>query len=299
MSSGSEQIVGARRELAVAVADAAGRVRRPADGDAPVADRDVGMMVLRLGQVGEPADERDRRGEPVEDELSLEGAVALDPAVRLAHETHSSLFERSRKATPTRELVAEALYRPLAHLLVLVLLPLRVPPPAVVLAGFAAGLLAALEIARGNLLAAAVLVVVKTLLDGADGALARATGRETAFGRYLDSDCDLIVNAALFAAIGYATGRPLLALAGFVVSTFLLSLNFNLRRLYVGTEAMPEGGGAARRFYELVYAPQDRLADRLVRGRPSLATLRVLHNLGLATQHTALAAFLVAAALIT
>jgi hypothetical protein len=195
--------------------------------------------------------------------------------------------------------VADALYRPLAHVVVLALLPLRVPPPAVVLAGLAAGLAAAAGIARGDLLLAAALVVLKTVLDGADGALARAAGRVTAFGRYLDSDCDLVVNAALFAAIGYATGRPLLALAGFAASTLVLSLNFNLRRLYAGTEAMPDGGGVARRFYELVYAPQDRLADRLVRRRPRRSTLRAFHNLGLATQHTALAVGLVLAALVT
>jgi len=187
----------------------------------------------------------------------------------------------------------EVLYRPLAHLVVLALLPLRVAPPAVVLAGAAAGIAAAFEIARGGLLAAAGLVVVKTILDGADGALARAAGRETAFGRYLDSDCDLVVNAALWVGIAYATGRPLLAVLAFAASTLVLSVNFNLRRLYAGTEAMPEGGGAARRFYELVYAPQDRIADRLVRRRPRLTTLRVFHNLGLATQHTALAVCLV------
>ena len=62
---------------------------------------------------------------------------------------------------------------------------------------------------------------------------------------------------------------------------------------------MPEGGGLARTFYELVYAPQDRLADRLVRRRPRLSTLRVLHNLGLATQHTALAVVLALVALAT
>ena len=94
-------------------------------------------------------------------------------------------------------------------------------------------------------------------------------------------------------AIGYTTGRPLLAVLAFAASTLVLSVNFNLRRLYAGTEAMPEGGGAARRFYELVYAPQDRIADRLVRRRPRLTTLRVFHNLGLATQHTALAVCLV------
>lgn len=190
-------------------------------------------------------------------------------------------------------------YRPLAHVVVLALLPLRVPPPAVVLGGCAAGLAAAIELVRGELLVAAVLLVAKTVLDGADGALARAAGRETAFGRYLDSDCDLIVNAALFAAIGHTTGRPLVALAGFVASTVVLSLNFNLRRLYAGTEAMPVGGGIPRRFYELVYAPQDRLVDRLVRRKPKLSTLWVLHNLGLATQHTAIAVTLVLVAVNT
>jgi phosphatidylglycerophosphate synthase len=174
-----------------------------------------------------------------------------------------------------------------------------VPPPAVVLAGLAAGLAAAVELARGELLAAAALLVLKTVLDGADGALARAAGRETAFGRYLDSDCDLVANGALFAAIGYAAGRPLLALAGFLASTFVLSLNFNLRRLHAGTQAMPEGGGLPRRFYELVYAPQDRLADRLVRRPPKLSTLWILHNLGLATQHTAIAACLALVAVTT
>lgn len=295
----SEQLVGAGGELAIPVSDAARGVRRPADRDAAVADRDVGMVVLGLREVGEPIDESDRVAEPVELERPLEGGVALDPVSVLAHDSDSSLLERSRKPTPTRELVADALYRPLAHLVVLALLPLRVPPPAVVLAGLVAGLAAAFEITRGNLLAAAALVVLKTVLDGADGALARAAGRVTAVGRYLDSDCDLVVNAALFAAIGYATGRPLLALGGFLASTLVLSLNFNLRRLYCGTEAMPEGGGLARTFYELVYAPQDRLADRILRRRPSLATLRVFHNLGLATQHTALAVVLVLVTLAT
>jgi hypothetical protein len=190
-------------------------------------------------------------------------------------------------------------YRRPAHLLVLGLLPLRVPPPAVVLAGLAAGLAAAVEIARDQLLAAAALVVVKTILDGADGALARAADRVTAFGRYLDSDCDLVVNAALAAAIGYATGRPLPALAGFVAATVVLSLNFNFRRLYEGWGAMPPGGGVARRFYELVYAPQDRLVDRLVRRRPRRSTLWAFHNLGLATQHTVLAVSLALVAVYT
>ena len=41
------------------------------------------------------------------------------------------------------------------------------------------------------------------MLDNADGQLARLSGRITAFGRYLDSELDLFVNAALFAGVGW------------------------------------------------------------------------------------------------
>jgi phosphatidylglycerophosphate synthase len=193
---------------------------------------------------------------------------------------------------------------------VLALLPLRVPPPAVVAVATATGLAATVEIVRGQLVVAAALVVLKTVLDNADGQLARATGRASAFGRYLDSESDLLVDAALFAGLGYATGSPALALTGFLALTAVLSVNFNLRRLYEhergrsGVE--PEEGGLVRRIYQLVYAPQDRAIERFVDWRLRRAgpaarlayhdrtTIGVLHNLGLSGQMTALAAFLVA-----
>ena len=86
-----------------------------------------------------------------------------------------------------------------------------IPAPAVVLANALTGLVAALALARGELVAAAVLLQLKTLLDNTDGQLARLTGRVTLIGRYLDTEADLVVNAALFVALGHATGAPLLA----------------------------------------------------------------------------------------
>lgn len=299
----SDDLVGPGGQRPVALGDPAFRVGRPANGDLPVADRDVGVMVLALGQLGEAVDERDRRGEVVERQLALECAVPLVPSVGNAHDTEYGVWRRSRKETPTRELVVEAFYRPAAHLVVLALLPLRVPPPAVVLANFAAGLAAAAAVAEGRYALAAALLVLKTVLDGADGALARASGRVTAAGRYLDSECDLVVNAALWAAIGYVTDRPLVALAAFVLSTALLSLNYNLRRLHRADpgamSGTPEGGGVLRRVYRIVYEPQDRLIEHVVRRRhyrPSRRTLALFHNLGLATQHTAVAVCLLLAA---
>ena len=193
----------------------------------------------------------------------------------------------------------------------MVLLPLRVPPPAVVLASFGVGVAAAVELARGALVVAALLLVVKTVLDNADGQLARASGRVTPVGRYLDSESDLLVDAALFAALGYLTGRPIAAATAFVVLTLVLGVNFNLRRLYLAergepAEAMPPAAGAGallRRVYGAVYAPQDRLVETFVERRlrrlgagkearlayHDRATLTVLHNLGLSEQMTVLA----------
>jgi phosphatidylglycerophosphate synthase len=201
-------------------------------------------------------------------------------------------FRKPRRGT---ELVCEKLFRPLAHPLVLLFARLRVPPPFVVAAAGVAGLAAALELGRGSLLAAALLVQLKTLLDNADGQLARLTGRTSAFGRYLDSEVDLLVNAALFAALAWTTGRPAVALAGFLALTSVLSLNFNAERLSRAAVAEPEAEGGAtallRRIYGVVYAPQDRLAEALVARRPALAgstAVSLLANLGMSTQ---LAAF--------
>src|SRR5205814_8589093 len=196
-----------------------------------------------------------------------------------------SALARSRKARRGTELVCERIFRPLAHPLVLALARLRVAPPAVVITAGAAGITAAVELGRGSLLAAAFLVQLKTLLDNADGQLARLTNRTSAFGRYLDSEVDLLVNAALFAALAWTTGQGAFALAGLLALTSVLSLNFNAERLSRTASAEPEaeGRGTAllRRIYGLVYAPQDRLAESLVARRPALtspAALSLLAN---------------------
>jgi phosphatidylglycerophosphate synthase len=205
----------------------------------------------------------------------------------------------SRKQRPSFEVLCELVYRPLAHLVVVALFPLRVPPPAVVGASAAVGVYAAVEIGRGNLLLAALLLQLKTVLDNADGQLARASGRVTVLGRYLDSESDLLVNAAIFIGLGWVTGEPWFALLAFLVLTLVLSVDFNLERLYrrdLGepVEAMPEAEGAAAwlaQIYRVVYAPQDRLVEAFVhsrargrRGYHDRATLSVVANYRLSTQ---------------
>ena len=217
----------------------------------------------------------------------------------------SSALARSRNAKVGQEPLCELLFRPVAHLVVLLLLPLRVPPQLVAAASGATGIAAAVELAQGRFLLAAILVQLKTVLDNADGQLARLSGRTTPFGRYLDSELDLVVNAALFAAVGWSTGRPWLAAAGFVALTTVLNVNYNAERLYhaergEAASAMPETSGRAdgllRRLYLLLYAPQDRLVERFVDRRLRAAspqtrlayhdrtTVAVLANLGMSTQ---------------
>jgi len=215
----------------------------------------------------------------------------------------------SRKAKVGYELLCELLYRPLAHLVVLALLPLRVAPPLVAASAGATGIAAAVELARGHLVLTALLVQLKTVLDNADGQLARLSGRVTVFGRYLDSELDLFVNAALFAAVGWATGRWMPAAAGFVALTFVLNADYNAERLYrlergLDAAGTPEATGRADRLlrglYLALYAPQDRLVERFVEWRlrdagpqarllyHDCGTVAVLAQLGMSSQ---LAAF--------
>ena len=206
-----------------------------------------------------------------------------------------------------RELLLEGVFRPLANLLVPPLRRLAVPPPAVVLANAAAGFVAALLLARGELLAAALVLQLKTLLDNLDGQLARATGQVTLTGRYLDTLADLVVNAALFAALARVTEQPLLALAAFLALTLVLAFDFNATALYreahgIAVTVPRATGGSVERVlatgYAVMLGPLDRVVRALAGRRfPSgktydAFTVTVLANLGLTTQLAVLGACL-------
>jgi archaetidylinositol phosphate synthase len=225
---------------------------------------------------------------------------------------------RSEQRRAGRELLLEGVFRPLSSALAAVLARGGIAPPAVVLANAAAGLVAALALANGNLLAAALLLQLKTLLDNTDGQLARATNRVTLLGRYLDTEADLVVNAALFAALGFVTGQELLAAAGFVALTLVLAVDFNTTELYREARglsrplAAPRGGRTERalgaiyisafgRLDRLVRSLVERRFERITADEPSLerihearlayvdrVSVSVLANFGLTTQLVAL-----------
>jgi CDP-diacylglycerol--glycerol-3-phosphate 3-phosphatidyltransferase len=71
----------------------------------------------------------------------------------------------------------------------------------VTVAGFCIVVVAAILVAVGQLLIGAVVLVLGSLLDAVDGALARATGGSTAFGGFLDSTLDRAAEAILYVGI--------------------------------------------------------------------------------------------------
>jgi CDP-diacylglycerol--glycerol-3-phosphate 3-phosphatidyltransferase len=89
----------------------------------------------------------------------------------------------------------------------------RVTPNALTAAGVTLCLVAAVIVpfeSRSELLyywLAAVIFVVGSVLDILDGALARAGGKSTPFGAFLDSTTDRIGEGAMLAAIGFVLAR--------------------------------------------------------------------------------------------
>lgn len=82
-------------------------------------------------------------------------------------------------------------------------------PNSITLIGVAVQAIVALLIVDGRLLVAGLVAVVAALLDAFDGAVAKALGRETKFGAFLDSTTDRLSDALYFAPIAWLYGiRP-------------------------------------------------------------------------------------------
>jgi archaetidylinositol phosphate synthase len=191
----------------------------------------------------------------------------------------STLYQRSLKARARHEFSSAWVYRPLAHLVVRGLLPLPVTPPMVVLFHTLLGVFAGFAITQQWFVLAAVLYQVKTVLDNADGQLARAKNQTSEIGRYLDSEMDLVVNAAAFWGIAALTGQWWLCGLGWLVFTLIQSLDFNAEYLYQHAHdqtfrPQPDSStenqlvlGLLRGFYYLFFWPQDQLLRSISFGR--------------------------------
>lgn len=87
----------------------------------------------------------------------------------------------------------------------------RVSPNTITVMAAALNLVAAGFVFAGYMIAAGVIFVVGGCLDMVDGAVARAAGRVTPFGAFLDSTLDRVSEGVVLAAIAYrfaVQGRP-------------------------------------------------------------------------------------------
>lgn len=231
-------------------------------------------------------------------------------------------FRRSLKQRPAPEALNALLFRPLGFLVAWLFARTPVRPIHLVLTHTLVGLVAAWTIARGRDRCAAVLLQVVTVLDNADGQLARLRDEITELGRYADTELDTAVNAALFSVIAARTGQVRRSALAFFVLTLLLSWDFNIESLYRkvrGEPFRPEVRDPdsrwlylARSIYRIVFAPQDRAIqwletrlfewtsrglvpeerDRAARRWWGRWVAGVAANLGLTTQYAWLGVFL-------
>lgn len=231
-------------------------------------------------------------------------------------------YRQSLKVRPAPEVLNALAFRPLGFIVAWGLRSKSVKPIHLVLIHTLLGLFAASAVRRGHDRLAAILLQVVTVLDNADGQLARLRQEETELGRYLDTELDGVVNAALFWAVGYRLRRPGRAALAFAVLTALLSWDFNIEYLYRqvrGEQFRPDTRdedslwlALARWGYRLFYQPQDRLtrwverwcfrqvASRVHRADEAKLAQRwwnrwvafLSANLGLTTQYVWLGSFL-------
>jgi phosphatidylglycerophosphate synthase len=207
--------------------------------------------------------------------------------------------------------------RPFARWLVRRLLPAPIAPNHLTLAFTVAGLAAAAIFSAGRWLpGAGLLLLLKSGLDAADGALARARARPSRVGRFLDSNADFVVNLAVYGGIAWAAFRDsgqwgyfilaALALVSALLQVSLFNHYYIRYRTQTGgdrTSQLNETAAAGYAWdnptvlryvfgaYRAIYGWQDRLVtalDRFVSGgsqRPITPAFMTANSvLGLGTQ---------------
>lgn len=107
--------------------------------------------------------------------------------------------------------------RPIAKVIANSLKETRFTPVHVTISFIISGLIATYGILTGQYLMAAFFLVLKSILDAADGELARVKQKPSYIGRYLDSTADILLNGVFILAIGHVVQADLwLCAAAFV-----------------------------------------------------------------------------------
>jgi len=98
----------------------------------------------------------------------------------------------------------------------------NISPVLITFAGLGFSMLSGVFFAEKKLIIAFIMLVTGSVLDGLDGAVARANRRESKYGAFLDSVSDRYADAAIFIGIGYYLGAFLLSSIAFM-GAFLVS----------------------------------------------------------------------------
>ena len=134
-------------------------------------------------------------------------------------------------------------------------------PNALTLIGLAISIISAAAFSRGELIAGGALILVSGVFDTLDGAVARANGRMTSFGGFLDSVCDRYADAIVFIGIMYGAldgNIPTPALPG--IPLWLWCVMALIGSLLVSyTRARAEGAGVEKMNVGIAERPERML----------------------------------------
>ncbi|MGC8733757.1 MAG: CDP-alcohol phosphatidyltransferase family protein [bacterium] len=186
----------------------------------------------------------------------------------------NSLFKESIKLRPVEELFNINLYRPLAFLILIILLKLKnniKPEFIVVFHTILIFISSFLILVKDNDYINFIiffLINLKIVLDNLDGQYSRIRKLESELGRYLDTIMDFFGNLALFLSIGIKYNQLFLSILSFFLFTIILSYDFNLEYLYRATRGEKFRTDIKdspsfllkllKKIYEIFLEPQDR-----------------------------------------
>ena len=138
--------------------------------------------------------------------------------------------------------------RPFALALVKLLMPTRIGAYTITTSFLLVGMAAShLIYINENLILAAFLILFKSMLDAADGEIARIRNEPSMVGRYLDSVFDFIVNLLLFYSIAYVFDQSLWLM---VVALIMFQLQGSIFNYYYLIKREQVNGDLTSRIFE-------------------------------------------------
>jgi len=159
--------------------------------------------------------------------------------------------------------------RPFALMLVKILLPTRIGSYSITFSFLMVGLISAFLIYKGlNPVLTGILILVKSMLDAADGEIARQRDEPSMVGRYLDSIFDFIVNVFLFLSIALYFDQSILIM---VIALVLFQLQGSIFNYYYLVKRYQADGDQTSRILEF-NEPKPFKRDNLV-------VLKILHKI--------------------